>query len=99
VEPGRPAERGDDRRVEASGADGGVGLVDDGVPAGVQRGDGGAGGDGLARPDLAGDHPDGALGDQPGDAGDGFGVAVVAVEHRRGEGTPEWGSGEAVVGA
>jgi hypothetical protein len=50
VEPGRPAERGDDRRVEASGADGGVGLVDDGMPAGVQRGDRGTGGDGLAGP-------------------------------------------------
>ena len=51
----------------------------------VEGGDGGAGGDGLAGADLAGDHADGALGDQPGDAGDRFGVAAVGVEHARGQ--------------
>ena len=53
VEPGCPAERGDDRGVEAPGADGGVGDVDDGVAAGVERGDGRPGGNGLAGADLS----------------------------------------------
>jgi hypothetical protein len=47
------------------------------VAHGVECGDGGAGGDGLAGADLAGDYADGVLADEPGDAGDGFGVAAV----------------------
>jgi hypothetical protein len=93
------AEVADDLGVEAALADAGVGEVDDGVAHGVELGDRGAGGDGLAGADLAGDDPDGAFGDQPGDAGDGFGVAAVLVEHARGEVAAEGGAAEAVVGA
>jgi hypothetical protein len=69
------------------------------VPAGIEGVDGGAGGDGLAGADLAGDHPDRALVDEVGDAGDGFGMCVVAVEHLGGDVAAERGAGETVVGA
>src|SRR6266568_4839193 len=46
---------------------------------------GGADGDGLAGADLAGDDADGAFGDAPGDAGDGFVVGGVAVQHAGGQ--------------
>ena len=53
---GPPAERGDDVVVDAARPDGGVGQVDQGVAAAIQAGDGcGAGGDGLADADSAGD--------------------------------------------
>jgi hypothetical protein len=78
VEAGVAAQVADDLGVEATLADAGVGEVDDGVTHGVQCCHGGAGGDGLAGADLAGDHADGVFCDQPGDAGDGFGVAAVA---------------------
>ena len=54
----------------------------------VQLGERGADGDGLAGTDLAGDHAEGAFGDAPADAGDGFGVRAVAVQHLRGEVRP-----------
>jgi hypothetical protein len=57
VEAGRSAEVADDLGVQAALADAGVGQVDDGVADRVQAGDGGAGGDGLAGADLAGDTP------------------------------------------
>ena len=47
--------------VEAAGADGGVAEVDDGVAGGVEPGQGGADGDGLAGADLAGDDAEGAF--------------------------------------
>ncbi len=65
----------------AADPDRGVGQVDDHVPGGVQGGGGGADGDGLAGTDLAGDHPEGVLVHAPGDAGHGFGVPAVAVQH------------------
>ena len=76
VEARGAAEGGDDAAVEAAAADGGVAEVDDGVPAGVQAGEGGADGDGLAGADLAGDHAEAAFADAPADPGDGFGVGA-----------------------
>ena len=49
---GPAAERGDDVVVDAAGAGGRVGQVDQGVPGLVEGGDGGAGGDCLARSRL-----------------------------------------------
>ena len=86
------------RVVEAAGADGGVAEVDDGVPGGVEGGEGGADGDGFAGADFAGDDAEGAFGDAPADPGDGFGVGAVAVQHAAGPGRGRTGSGEAVVG-
>ncbi|MGH3924252.1 MAG: hypothetical protein ACRDTT_15550 [Pseudonocardiaceae bacterium] len=60
--------------VDASGADGGVGDVDDRVPGRVEVGDRAAGGQRLADPDLAGDQPDGLLVDEVADSGGGFEV-------------------------
>ena len=94
---GRLPERGDDVVEHAADPDGGVGQVDDHVPGGVQRGRRGAHGDGLAGTDLAGDHAEGVLVDAPADPGDGFGVAVVAVQHRRGEAAAERHAGESPV--
>src|SRR5207247_10613831 len=68
------------------------------MSAGVQGGQRGADRDGFAGADLAGDDAEGVLVDAPGDAGDGFGVAGVAVQHAGGEVTAEGGAGEAVVG-
>src|SRR2546429_6857472 len=51
---GPAAQRGDDLVVDAAGAGGGVGHVDEGVPGLVEGGDGGAGGDCLAAADLPG---------------------------------------------
>jgi hypothetical protein len=98
VEAGHAAEGGDDAAVEAAAADGGVAEVDDGVPAGVEVGEGGADGDGLAGADLAGDHAQAAFVDAPADPGDGFGVGGVAVQHLRREGAAERGLAEPVVG-
>src|SRR4029079_14507812 len=55
---------------------------------------GGADGDGLPGPDLAGDHPDAVFGDAPADPGDGLPVRRVAVQHGGGEVTAERGAGE-----
>src|SRR6185437_6081727 len=82
---GPPAEAGDDAVVDAPDADGGVADVDDGVPGVVQACEGGAGRDGLAGADLAGDDAEGSFGDGPGDAGGGLGVGGVPVEHRGGQ--------------
>ena len=78
VEAGPPAERGHDVVVDAAGADGGVGEVDQVVAGGFGAVDGGAGGDGLADADLAGDHGDAAGGDAVADAGGGLGVVAAA---------------------
>ena len=83
--------------VEAAAADGGVAEVDHRVPAGVQAGEGGADGDGLAGADLAGDDAQAAFADAPVDAGDGFGVGAVAVQHLRRQRLAERGVGESVV--
>src|SRR6266568_348828 len=48
--------------------------------------------------DFAGDDADGAFGDAPGDAGDGFVVGGVPVEHAGGEVAAEGHAGEPVVG-
>ena len=69
-----------------------------GVPAGVEAGEGGADGDGLAGADFAGDHAEAAFADAPADAGDGFGVGGVAVQHLRREARPNGVSAEPVVG-
>src|SRR5919198_1507841 len=79
------AERGHDGFVDATDSDHGVGQVDDGVAGGVQAGEDGAHGDGLAGADFAGDYADGAFGDAPADAGDGFVVGGVAVQHAGGQ--------------
>src|SRR5450759_1416416 len=84
VETGDPAEAGDDGGVEAAGADGRVGSVDDGVPGGVEPGQCGPQRDGLAGADLTGDDTEGGFADAPTDPGDGFGVPTVAMQHRRG---------------
>jgi hypothetical protein len=98
VEARNAAEGGDDAAVEASPADGGVTEVDHRVPAGVEGGESGADGDGLAGTDFAGDHGEPAFADAPADAGDGFGVACVAVQHLRREGAAERGLAEPVMG-
>src|SRR3954467_990615 len=77
-------------------ADGGVGEVDGRVAAGVERGQCGAQRHGFARADLTGDDAEGVLVDAPGDAGNGLGVAVVAVQHARGEVAAEGHAGESV---
>jgi hypothetical protein len=52
--------------VNAPDAGGGVADVDEGVPGGVGGGQRGAGGDGFAGADLAGDDAEGFLPDGPG---------------------------------
>jgi excisionase family DNA binding protein len=52
----------------------------------------------LTMTDFACDHADGALADAPGDAGDGFVVGGVAVEHAGGQVAAERHAGESVVG-
>jgi hypothetical protein len=79
VEARRLPERGDDGEVDAADADGGVAQVDDDMAYRVQAGKRGADGDGLAGPDLSGDHAERAFGDRPGDAGDSLVVGSVAV--------------------
>jgi hypothetical protein len=59
-------------------------------------GQGGADGDGFAGADLAGDYADAAFGDTPADAGHGFAVGAVAVQHAGGEVAAEGHAGEAV---
>jgi hypothetical protein len=62
-----------------------VGQVDDGVPGGVQAGQEGADGGGLAGADFSVMTPDGALGGAPGDAGEGLVVGGVAVQPEFGQ--------------
>src|SRR6266498_3617802 len=90
VEAGAATQRGDDGDVEASGADGGVGDVDDLVAGAVQLGGGGA--------DVAADDPEGGFGDAEADAGDGFGVGGATHEVAGGDAFGEGGLGEAEVG-
>ncbi len=78
--------------VDTAHPDGGVGKIDDGVAAGIQGRQRGAHGDGLAGADLAGDHPDAAVGDTPADAGDRLVVGGMAVQHGRGQIAAEWGA-------
>jgi len=68
------------------------------VAGGVQAGQGGVDGDGLADADLAGEHAQGVLVDAPGDAGDRFGVGGVAVQHLGGKLAAERHPGEPVGG-
>jgi hypothetical protein len=102
---GRPVEAGDGPEgahevvVDASGADHGVGQVDDRVAGRVEAGGHGTGGDGLAGADFAGDHADGVLVDQPAQPGDGFLVAAGGEQLTGGEVATERLAGEAVVGA
>src|SRR5271155_2448721 len=84
--------------VNAAHPDGGVGQVDDGVAAAVEGGQGGAYGDGFAGADLAGDHADAAFGDTPADAGEGFVVGGMAVQHAGGQVAAERRARKAVVG-
>ena len=95
---GDAAERGHDGVVDAADADGGVAQVDEGVPGGVQAGEGGAQGHGLAGADFAGDHAEGVLADAPADPGGGLGVGGVAVQHARRQVAAERHLGEPVVG-
>src|SRR5260370_19542426 len=94
---GPAAERGDHVVVDAPGAGGGVGEVDQGVPGLVECGDGGAGGGGLAGADFAGDHGQGALAGGPGGPGGRLRVSGVVVQHGRGEVLAERGAGEPVM--
>ena len=98
VEARGAPEGGDDPGVETARPDGGVGLVDDGGAAGIQAGQGGPDGDGLAGADLTGDDTEGPFGQAPADPGDGFGVGGVAVQHLRGQRPAERHLGEAVMG-
>jgi hypothetical protein len=82
----------------AADSDGRVGQVDHHVPGGFQGCGRGPDGHGFARADFAGDHAEGVLVDAPSDPGDGFGVPVVAVQHRRGEVSAERHPGETPVG-
>jgi hypothetical protein len=60
------------------------------VTGGINPVNGGAGGDGLASAGLAGDHGDAAGVDAEGDAGDGLGVVVVAMQHAGSKVAAEW---------
>src|SRR5664280_3283405 len=96
MEPRDPTQGGDDPGVEAAATDGGVALVDGGVPGRVEPGQGCADRDGLAGADLAGDHAQGPFADTPADPGDGLGVAGVAVQHLGGQGLTERHAGQTV---
>jgi hypothetical protein len=98
VEPRFGAEAGHEVVVDSAGADHGVGQVDDGVAGRVQRGDGRSGCDGLAGADLAGEHADGLLVDQPSQACDGFFVAGRGEQLGGREVTAEGVAGQAEVG-
>ena len=97
VESGHATKGSHDAGVEAAGTDSRVAEIDDGVTGRVEVGGGGAGGDGLARADLASDHAKGTFADAPVDAGDGFAVAGAAVQHLGCEVASEGHAGEAVV--
>ncbi len=64
------------------------------MAGGVEGGDGGAHGDGLADPDVADDHPEGGLGDAMADAGHGLTMGRSGVEVGCGDGLGERGAGE-----
>src|SRR5664280_1975148 len=98
MEPRDPTQGGDDPGVEAAATDGGVALVDGGVPGRVQPGQGCADRDGLAGADLTGDHSQGSFVDAPADPGDGLGVAGVAVQHLGRQGLTERHTRKTVMG-
>ena len=95
---GLGAEGAHDGDVEAAGAEGGVGDVDDLVAGAVQGVDGGAHGHGLAGADVAGDDPEGGLDDTEVDAGDGLGVGLSGEEVLGGDRLAEGGALEPEVG-
>jgi hypothetical protein len=66
------------------------------VAGGVEPGDGGARGDGLAGADLAGEYPDGVFVDEPGQPGDGFLVRARLEQLSGREVATERGVGEPV---
>src|SRR5207245_486414 len=92
------AERAHDGDVEATGAEGGVGDVDDLVVGGVEGGAGGPGGHRLAGADLAGDDAERGLLDAVEDACDGLLVGSAGEELGWSQGLREGRSGEAEVG-
>src|SRR5450755_2580069 len=89
---------GDDGVVDAADADGGVAEVDEGVAGGVEAGEGGAQGHGLAGADFPGDHAEGVLADAPADPGGCLGVRAVTVQHAGRQVAAERHPGETVVG-
>src|SRR5262245_2214442 len=91
------AEGADDCDVEAPGAEGGVGDVDDLVAGRVQGGASGTGSDRLAGADLAGDHAQRRLLDAVEDAGDGLLMRDAGEELRRCQRFGEGGSDESEV--
>lgn len=91
------AQRGDDRDVEAAGAEGGVGDVDDLVRGRVEGAHRGPQGDGLADADLADEDAEQRLADAEPDAGDGLLVGRSAEQVGRGDGLGKGGPGEAEV--
>ena len=91
---GLGAEGPDDLHVEAAGAEGGVGDVDDLVPGGVQAGDGGADRDRLACLDVAGNHPEQGFGDAEADPGGCLGVGLPGGQVPGGDRLPERGAGQ-----
>ena len=98
VEPGRLAQCGGQRPVQAPDPDLGVGEVDQGVAGGVEAVGGGAQRGGFPGADLAGQDADAAGGDQPAQAGDGFLVGGGGEQRGDGDGRGERHAGEAVVG-
>jgi len=95
---GPVAERPDDRDIQAPGAEGGVGDVDDLVAGRVEAGDGGAQRHGLACADVAGDHPERGFHDAEADPGDRLGVRGPAEQVPGGDVLAERGAGQAEVG-
>lgn len=92
------SEGSDDGDVEASGAEGGVGDVDDLVSGGVQCRYGGSDRHGFSCADVSGDHTEGVLDDAEVDAGDGFLVGGPGVEVGGRDGFAEGGAFEPEVG-
>jgi hypothetical protein len=95
---GLVAERADDGDVEAAGAEGGVGDVDDLVAGRVEGRDGGADGHGLACADVPGDHSERGLDDAKADPGDRLGVRLAGEKVAGRDGFAERGAGQAEVG-
>jgi hypothetical protein len=89
VETGPPAQGCDDVVVDAAGADGGVGNVDQVVAGGFGAVDGRPCRHGFARADLTGDHGDAAGGDAIADTSDRLVVISAAKQHARGQAAPQ----------
>src|SRR5260370_992115 len=84
---GLGAERADDGDIQAPGAEGGVGDVDDLVAGGVEAGDGGAQRHGLPGADVAGDHAERGFHHAEADPGDRLGVRLAGGQGFGGGGT------------